>query len=70
MNRDKIQQVKVQFEEAMNDDFNTANAISALFELAKHANTYLKEDKNNSSCIDHFTIELKLEDDIIKERKA
>lgn len=29
--------------------------------------TYLKEDKNNSSCIDHFTIELKLEDDIIKD---
>ncbi len=29
--------------------------------------TYLKEDKNNSSCIDHFTIELKLEGDIIKD---
>ena len=29
--------------------------------------TYLKEDKNNSSCIDHFTIELKLQDDIIKD---
>ena len=27
----------------------------------------LKEEKNNSSCIDHFTIELKLEDDIIKD---
>ena len=27
------------FEEAMEDDFNTADAISALFELVKHANT-------------------------------
>lgn len=29
--------------------------------------SYLKEDKNNSSCIDHFTIELKIEDNIIKD---
>ena len=29
--------------------------------------SYIKEDKNNSSCIDHFTIELKLEDNIIKD---
>ena len=24
--------------------------------------SYLKEEKNNSSCIDHFTLEIKLED--------
>ena len=29
--------------------------------------TYLKEDKSNASCIDHFTIELKLEDGIVKD---
>ena len=29
--------------------------------------SYIKEDKNNSSCIDHFTIELKIEDNIIKD---
>lgn len=40
---DNINQIKTQFEEAMDDDFNTANAISALFELAKVANTYLNE---------------------------
>lgn len=28
---------------------------------------YLREEKNNSSCIDHFTIELKLEDNIVKD---
>ncbi len=39
----KIAEVKKQFEAAMDDDFNTANAISALFELAKIANTYLNE---------------------------
>ena len=29
--------------------------------------SYLSEEKNNSSCIDHFTIELKLEDNIVKD---
>ena len=39
----KIEVVKASFEASMNDDFNTANAISDLFELAKLANTYLTE---------------------------
>ena len=29
--------------------------------------SYIKEEKSNASCIDHFTIELKLEDDIVKD---
>ena len=29
--------------------------------------SYIKESKSNASCIDHFTIELKLEDDIVKD---
>lgn len=39
----KVKQIKVDFEEAMNDDFNTANAISVLFELSRIANVYLNE---------------------------
>jgi cysteinyl-tRNA synthetase len=39
----KIEEQKALFEEAMNDDFNTANAISVLFELARLANVYLQE---------------------------
>ena len=39
----KIEEQKTLFEEAMNDDFNTANAISVLFELARLANVYLQE---------------------------
>ena len=30
---------RVKFEEAMDDDFNTADAVSAIFELVKYANT-------------------------------
>lgn len=33
----KIEDVKVQFETAMDDDFNTANGIAAIFELSKLA---------------------------------
>ncbi len=40
--REKLQEMKafrVKFEEAMDDDLNTADAISAVFELVKFANT-------------------------------
>ena len=40
---EKVGQIKVDFENAMNDDFNTANAVSALFELSHIANVYLNE---------------------------
>ncbi|MER2119573.1 MAG: cysteine--tRNA ligase [Solibacillus sp.] len=40
---EKVGQIKIEFENAMNDDFNTANAVSALFELSHIANVYLNE---------------------------
>ncbi len=56
----EIAQVKVNFEEAMNDDFNTANAVSALFELSRIANVYLKETNTDSkvlqAILETFTI--------------
>ncbi|MDE7253989.1 MAG: cysteine--tRNA ligase [Acetatifactor sp.] len=36
------------FDEAMDDDFNTADAIAAIFELVKFANTNAKEDSNKA----------------------
>ena len=36
------------FDEAMDDDFNTADAISVIFELVKFANTNAKEDSSKS----------------------
>ena len=35
------------FEDAMDDDFNTADAIAAIFELVKFANTKLDEDSSS-----------------------
>lgn len=51
---EKITSVKAQFEEAMNDDFNTANAVTVLFELAKHANMYVKESNTNEVVLKAF----------------
>lgn len=50
----KIQEVKQQFETAMDDDFNTANGIAALFELSKLANTYLLEKQTSEEVLNQF----------------
>ncbi|PPA68584.1 cysteine--tRNA ligase [Jeotgalibacillus proteolyticus] len=50
-----IQKNKDAFGEAMDDDFNTANAISVLFELSSQANLYLREKNTSGEVIDAFT---------------
>ena len=52
---DKISALHDQFIEAMDDDFNTALAISVLFELSKLANHYLLEKNTAVEVIDVFT---------------
>ncbi len=54
---DKITGLREQFIEAMDDDFNTALAISVLFELSKLANYYLLEKNTATQVIDAFTTE-------------
>src|SRR5699024_10160372 len=44
----KIESLKQQFEQEMDDDFNTANAIAVIFELAKEANIYLNKDQTHT----------------------
>ena len=39
-----VAKVEEAFQDAMNDDFNTALASAALFDMAREINTYLKED--------------------------
>jgi len=50
----KIAENKRAFEAAMDDDFNTANAITVLFELSKDANLYLEEKQTDSAVLDAF----------------
>lgn len=51
---EKIANHQKDFEAAMNDDFNTANAITVIFDLAKDANLYLEEKQTNSEVISSF----------------
>ena len=50
----QVAEQKTLFEEAMNDDFNTANAISVLFELARLANVYLQEPNTSEEVLHAF----------------
>ena len=55
----KIEQVRTQFTTAMDDDFNTANGIAALFELASLANMYLIEKHTEAKVLTVFMETLK-----------
>lgn len=50
----EIEKFYNQFIEEMDDDFNTANAISVLFELSKSANYYLMEKVTSTKVIDRY----------------
>ncbi|BFI97649.1 cysteine--tRNA ligase [Priestia megaterium] len=56
---EKLKELRETFVEEMDDDFNTANAISVLFELAKQANLYLLEQTTSTEVIEAFIKEFK-----------
>lgn len=51
---EKIKQFALDFEKEMDDDFNTANAITVLFDLAKEANIYLDRDQTHTAVLEAF----------------
>jgi len=55
----KVEEVRTQFITAMDDDFNTANGIAALFELASLANVYLIEKHTEENVLRAFMSTLK-----------
>nr|WP_144924582.1 cysteine--tRNA ligase [Paenibacillus bovis] len=50
----KINELIHEFETKMDDDFNTADGISVLFELSKQANYYLMEKNTSTNVISAF----------------
>ena len=46
----KIDELKQKYEAAMDDDLNTADAISVIFELVKLANTTVNETSSKEYC--------------------
>ena len=61
----QIAQQQEVFELAMDDDFNTANAISVLFELARLANVYLQEDNTSKEVLEKFLAVLEKLSDVL-----
>ena len=55
----KIKDLHEQFIQEMDDDFNTANAISVLFELSKQANYYLMEKNTAIDVLKHLLMNIK-----------
>ncbi|HEY9576222.1 MAG TPA: DALR domain-containing protein, partial [Pseudobacillus sp.] len=51
---EKTKELHQAFTKEMDEDFNTANAISVLFELSKQANYYLMEKNTSENVIDAF----------------
>jgi cysteinyl-tRNA synthetase len=45
----RVQEISSQFNDKMNDDFNTPDAITAVFDLVAEANLYLQQDRVSSS---------------------
>ncbi|GAF14825.1 cysteinyl-tRNA synthetase [Bacillus sp. JCM 19046] len=51
---EKVNQYKERFVEEMDDDFNSANGISVMFDLAKEANVYLREMQTSKQVLQAF----------------
>src|SRR5690625_401307 len=54
-----IEKAETDFEAAMDDDFNTANAITVLFDLTRDANLYLEENQTEVEVIEAFQNKMK-----------
>ncbi|WP_335872141.1 cysteine--tRNA ligase [Bacillus sp. 2205SS5-2] len=74
---EKIENLHQEFLDSMDDDFNTANAISVLFELSKQANYYLRGKNTSEKVIKSFMKEfedlflllgLKLEEEVLLDQ--
>lgn len=51
---DKAGEFRARFQKEMDDDFNTANAIAVLFDIAKEANVYLQSPRTSSEVIETY----------------
>jgi len=56
-----IERLRVEFEKAMDDDFNTPKAIEVIFDFVKETNKFLMEKKNPNAGLCHHALETLLE---------
>lgn len=60
-----VRAAKEQFEAKMNDDFNTPDAITAVFELVSAANTYLNSERVTSGSLELFVQQFAAMDSVL-----
>ncbi|MGG2197248.1 cysteine--tRNA ligase [Paenibacillus validus] len=60
-----VQDVKAQFEAKMNDDFNTPDAITAVFELVNVANPYANREEVNAATLELLLQQFAAMDDVL-----
>lgn len=56
--KDRLYAHRAHFEQALDDDFNTADALSAVFELARDINTYVSTSTNPSKELAEYALTL------------
>ncbi len=61
----QIDTILKQFEAVMDDDFNTANAVTAWYDLAKLANKYVLENTTSTKVINKFKEVYKIFSDVL-----
>jgi len=55
---DRLAAITSQFDDKMNDDFNTPDAITAVFDLVAEANLYLQQERVNAAALQLFLDQL------------
>jgi cysteinyl-tRNA synthetase len=55
---DKLQAISKQFVDKMNDDFNTPDAITAVFDLVAEANLYLQQERVHAGVVNLYMEQL------------
>ncbi|NOV00504.1 cysteine--tRNA ligase [Paenibacillus planticolens] len=60
--KDRVAAIANQFVEKMNDDFNTPDAITAVFDLVAEANLYLQQERVNAAALQVFLDQLQVFD--------
>ncbi|MFC5452307.1 cysteine--tRNA ligase [Paenibacillus aestuarii] len=62
---DRIAAIARQFDDKMDDDFNTPDAITAVFDLVAEANLYLQQERVNGTAVQQFLDQLQAFDAVL-----
>ncbi|MEW9702662.1 cysteine--tRNA ligase [Paenibacillus sp. SI8] len=62
---ERVAAIARQFDDKMDDDFNTPDAITAVFDLVAEANLYLQQERVSAVALQHFLNQLQAFDQVL-----